>query len=347
MQKRGRCAFMLLGAAVLAASAAYADRVRVMSFNVESYDNPGSASYEALVRIVQAVNPDVLFIQEANNDNGRLAFQTAFATQYPFRALGAADGAGNKQQTFSRWPLVNPAQLFGGGFSRATIRVDVDVYPENPGPELRLYNVHWKTGSTQTDAMLRLAMAHTIQQDIDALRDSGDPDFRILIGGDFNEQPGEPAMNVLMPPFYDMMLNDESDPNTGTHFTRIASGRNIDHFLVSSTVDATQDVANVFNTLTFNPGPPPPAGVFDSTTASDHLAIYMEFELIRYEPGDLNMDGFLGTSDIGPFVLALTNPAAYRAAFPAGSILELADINGDNFVGTSDIGPFIGLLTGQ
>lgn len=61
--------------------------------------------------------------------------------------------------------------------------------------------------------------------------------------------------------------------------------------------------------------------------------------------GDMNCDGVVSVSDIGPFVLALTNPAGYIAAFP-NCCLEAADVNCDGFVTVGDIGPFVQLLTG-
>ncbi|MGE0481782.1 MAG: hypothetical protein AB7Q17_15050 [Phycisphaerae bacterium] len=62
-------------------------------------------------------------------------------------------------------------------------------------------------------------------------------------------------------------------------------------------------------------------------------------------PGDANCDGVVDNFDIDPFVLALTNPAAYAAAFPSCDILT-ADINLDNAVDNFDIDPFVVLLTG-
>jgi YD repeat-containing protein len=61
--------------------------------------------------------------------------------------------------------------------------------------------------------------------------------------------------------------------------------------------------------------------------------------------GDLNCDGLLNTFDIDPFVLALTNPDAYAAAFPACDRM-LADVNCDGSVNTFDIDPFVLCLTG-
>jgi murein tripeptide amidase MpaA len=61
--------------------------------------------------------------------------------------------------------------------------------------------------------------------------------------------------------------------------------------------------------------------------------------------GDLNCDGAVNVLDIDPFVLALTDPAAYTAAYSTCDI-QLADINGDGLINTFDIDPFVVLLTG-
>ncbi len=62
--------------------------------------------------------------------------------------------------------------------------------------------------------------------------------------------------------------------------------------------------------------------------------------------GDLNCDGMVDAFDIDPFVLALTSPSAYAAAFPSCDYM-LADVNGDGTVDAFDIDPFVALLTGD
>ncbi|MGE0481067.1 MAG: hypothetical protein AB7Q17_11405 [Phycisphaerae bacterium] len=61
-------------------------------------------------------------------------------------------------------------------------------------------------------------------------------------------------------------------------------------------------------------------------------------------PGDLNCDGLVNNFDIDPFVLALTDPASYAAAFPTCDISR-ADVNDDGLVNNFDIDPFVALLT--
>jgi hypothetical protein len=63
------------------------------------------------------------------------------------------------------------------------------------------------------------------------------------------------------------------------------------------------------------------------------------------EPGDVNCDGAVNGYDIDPFVLALTNPDGYRAAYP-DCFISNADANRDGLVNGYDIDPFVLLLTG-
>ena len=60
--------------------------------------------------------------------------------------------------------------------------------------------------------------------------------------------------------------------------------------------------------------------------------------------GDMNCDGVVSVSDIGPFVTAITNPALYQQLFPNCEI-TLADMNCDGVVTVGDIGLFVRVLT--
>jgi hypothetical protein len=74
-----------------------------------------------------------------------------------------------------------------------------------------------------------------------------------------------------------------------------------------------------------------------------------EFAIARtprgYALGDMNCDGALNVFDIDPFVLALTNPAAYHAAYPC-CFINAGDVNQDGVINAFDIDPFVLLLTG-
>ncbi len=61
--------------------------------------------------------------------------------------------------------------------------------------------------------------------------------------------------------------------------------------------------------------------------------------------GDLNCDGLVDFFDIDPFVMAITDPAGYVAAYPDCDIM-LADCNGDGIVDFFDIDAFVALVVG-
>jgi len=85
-------------------------------------------------------------------------------------------------------------------------------------------------------------------------------------------------------------------------------------------------------------GHPETAGVIDA----DYALVVTG--ATRLPVGDMNCDGLVNFGDINPFVLALTNPTGYAAAYPNCDIM-LADINGDGLVNFADINPFVRLLT--
>ncbi len=62
--------------------------------------------------------------------------------------------------------------------------------------------------------------------------------------------------------------------------------------------------------------------------------------------GDMNCDGLLDGRDIGPFVMAILDAAAYEQAHGGCRWLN-ADIDRDGEVGASDVGPFVAKLTGD
>lgn len=63
-----------------------------------------------------------------------------------------------------------------------------------------------------------------------------------------------------------------------------------------------------------------------------------------FRRGDVNCDGEVDFGDINPFVLILTNPAAWQIQYPTCDA-KTGDINGDGFVDFGDINPFVLLLT--
>ncbi len=60
--------------------------------------------------------------------------------------------------------------------------------------------------------------------------------------------------------------------------------------------------------------------------------------------GDMNCDGLINNGDIDPFVLALTEPGGYDAAYPDCNINN-ADCNEDGVINNGDIDAFVALLS--
>ncbi|MGE0479781.1 MAG: hypothetical protein AB7Q17_04845 [Phycisphaerae bacterium] len=68
------------------------------------------------------------------------------------------------------------------------------------------------------------------------------------------------------------------------------------------------------------------------------------YEYNRPSRGDMNCDGSVNNFDIDAFVLALTNPAAYQAAYP-GCDIHNADVNNDGVANNFDLDAFVACLT--
>lgn len=85
----------------------------------------------------------------------------------------------------------------------------------------------------------------------------------------------------------------------------------------------------------------PSPGILDVTVVR-----FRDCDVVCMElPGDMNCDGLVSVTDIGPFVLALTNPSGYGDAYPDCRILN-GDLTADEQVSVGDIGGFVDLLTG-
>jgi hypothetical protein len=96
-------------------------------------------------------------------------------------------------------------------------------------------------------------------------------------------------------------------------------------------------------TGTFNPR----IRVTDSLGRSDERTFTLVInQTCPFDLGDLNCDGQVNAFDIDPFVLALTNPAAYNSTYPNCNLM-LGDVNSDGQVNAFDIDPFVLLLTGK
>ncbi len=86
------------------------------------------------------------------------------------------------------------------------------------------------------------------------------------------------------------------------------------------------------------------AEFYNGNTGESRVGV-MKYASLVGHPGDMNCDGAVDNGDIDGFVLALTDPGAYAAAFPNCDIAS-GDANGDGVVDNGDIDAFVALLLG-
>lgn len=86
--------------------------------------------------------------------------------------------------------------------------------------------------------------------------------------------------------------------------------------------------------------------VWDVASGASLNVGFVAFAPPAISRGDINCDGHVDAGDVSPFVLALTNPPAYVAAYPGCGILN-ADMNGDCSENGLDIQPFVNELVGS
>ncbi len=313
------------------------ESVLVLDWNILTYNNPGSPEYEALVRIVQALNPKVILFQEANNASGRAAFMATFSTQYPYSFLGAPYSENPRNQILSAYPITLNGQIFtadpwGGSFERPTIWADLDVLPARPGPELRVYSAHYKSGTDSRDNTLRLNQATDDANHITAFL-TANPEGRVYYAGDLNCEVGSAPITTLLQAQTTLTRQVMLDPNNGSPMTRWPSGRTIDHAFYSATLAGKLLNPFIFHTNTFPPGTvPPPALANDSHTASDHLALLVTIDIYSL-PADLNQDGDVDDLDYESFASCMTAPGVTAT----GGCVK-ADLDYDTDVDQADFG---------
>lgn len=135
--------------------------------------------------------------------------------------------------------------------------------------------------------------------------------------------------------------NDYSHPDTRVHFIIGANDPKM-QTVAGDYHDRLLDAGSPLLTWEIVPGTPHSIVNTPQGRAALFAAITAAPVLLA---GDMNCDGVVTVSDIGRFVLALTNPAAYAAQFPDCDINN-GDMNDDGSVSVSDIGLFVQALTG-
>jgi endonuclease/exonuclease/phosphatase family metal-dependent hydrolase len=328
--------FFLLGIFASPCTVIAGEQVSVISYNIYTYNDSGSSEYEALVRIVEALDPDILLIQEANNADGRQAFISHFDGRYPYNYLGGPTYENPRNQIFSTYPILQSGQIYtedpnGGHFERPTIWSDIDIQPGIAGAEMRVYSAHYKAGSSSRDWTLKNNQAEDDANNVTNAIDST-PQLYVIHAGDLNSLTGETPLQTLLDPATTLSRLPLVNPNNGDDQTRWPSGKTIDHMLYSATLADHIVDHYIFHTETFVPGElPAPAQSGDSQTASDHLTLLATFDLPDPCPADLDDDGDVDGDDVSSFRQCISG-----SRIGPGTGCDASDLDADQDVDLSD-----------
>lgn len=304
--------------AAFAVTAAEAVQVKIISWNIFSYNDPASAEFAALERIVQALDPDVILFQEANNATGRNRFLADFFTRYPYNYLGPPYSENPRNHILSAYPIKSTGIIWcksgntQNNFERPTIWAELDLdNPPDGVADIRVFTTHYKSGSSGDDGQTRLNQATEDDAVVAGLL-GGNPDYQIFYAGDLNSQLGEAPLNKIQSHLTRLSI---IDLNTGSPVTYPSSGRTIDHMLYSAALQGRIINRYIFNTATGTP--PPPAQSGDSALASDHLTLLATVDFLtsvtRYPPAitaavSRKAHGTAGNFDVNAFSAQDTEP---------------------------------------
>jgi hypothetical protein len=156
------------------------------------------------------------------------------------------------------------------------------------------------------------------------------PDGTVRLRGKLNTKPNASA-------FIDIYGSDVADP------TGYGEG-NLAFTTTSGSTDASGNLS--FDvTLTSNLAQ---LAMICATAETEGSGSEFSRSIRAFRPGDMDGNGTINNDDIAPFVLALTNTAAYAAAYPGIPIgpFGAGDINDNGAFNNDDIAPFVALLTG-
>lgn len=210
-----------------------------------------------------------------------------------------------------------------------------------------------------------VTFSHGLNQSRNSSPDTIDPGFgyRYVIDGQARGTSGllqlvfptaRPLAEILetLAPGASEMLQGEVYHPAGTHPVVVVN----DHFegstvLLGTTVTAAADVTagiradnvaefNLTNVVMLPNSGLIRLGALQITTGTATI------DRIPAITGDLNWDGAVNNFDIDAFVLGLTEPGLYLAAFGYDPIFA-GDINRDGVLNNFDIDPFVALLTGE
>lgn len=186
-------------------------QLRIATFNIESVNPSGSASFEALVDVLQRIDADIVCMQEVEETETATLFALATAAGYSDTIQANAPPAIGGELTnacMSRSPLsifgsFGGAELSPDGAAndvgRDILVVRANLASDGEAPcALGLVTLHLKSGQVQQDWFRRQVEAERVAQAV-ARYQQEHPDEPMVILGDLNESIDDPALGSVFP----------------------------------------------------------------------------------------------------------------------------------------------------
>lgn len=309
---------------------------------------PGTPDHDSVRDILGRIDADVVALQEIHNADisGNHVIALATSLGYPHVFIAPATNAFDTTlhvAFISRFPFLSQTSIGSPADAREMNRLIPAVKVDVPGTtrDPVLVAAHLKSGSLPADQFQRTVEMRRLTNYLAAQGLAADDNF--IVTGDFNLSNTDQIFNSIptteMPVFFDLgaditfpitYFTTPTDYFANPAATRIiprqldnsivtfpSSGSTLDLFLVSPIMGTRPVRTEIYNSTldTSNTsglakaGSPPAAGT--STAASDHLALFGDFELDPALPYAFNAPGetvsetfagFPGTYDPYPWV---------------------------------------------
>ena len=274
----------------------------LLNYNVSGIGPAGSDAREALQRIVDYFDPDVIIFQEAKGTTYPQEFLAANPEYEGFYSL-SADGAHNRQMIMSKYDIIDESVReveLGEGSLRKLLAATIHL----PGPrDLEVFTAHWTASSASirdNESAASVALLQSYR--------SAHPGAFYVYAGDFNDVDSCPRITSLLAPRVGLTLFTPVNPNNGSSATINSDpgagtylDRRIDYIFPSDTVGSYGVSGRVLNTWSYTPESiPPPLKLSDTISASDHLPIYAWVDIpVTTDPilGDANADALVDGAD--------------------------------------------------
>ncbi len=370
-----------------------AQHLRVMCYNVNwdsIFENgdPNNHPWRAydmsdqFVRVVQAVRPDIICLQEINQDRSPQTVAALLNTILPLEdGIGWRVFGGSDNFIAAPYELSLLATDTVPTTARGHAQALLDLPDERFAQDLLIINAHFKAGGSSNDIQRRQQHADAI---INWMRDMQNPgglinvptDTPILVLGDLNVFDTDPAYHLTTLVTGDIVFEQTFGPDypadwDGTELTDVLPLHNgvgpefytwrqdggsfnpgaLDRILFTDSVMSV-DHSFVLNTMSMTPEDRAAAGllagdvVLNPTTGYfDHLPLVADFFIPQAAGcacGDLDGDGIVSLVDFA------TLAGCFGAALPTGGCpvetWSCADLNQDGLINLVDFNTFASLF---